>query len=71
MQTNTQTTLPIGKSTLLDVLAGQLDSVDLKGSLLVNGSNVDKKSFRKTSGYVTHMHTVECMQHTYNNFHKN
>ncbi len=41
-----------GKSTLLDVLAGRLESPYLTGSLLVNGRPVDKKSFRRETGYV-------------------
>lgn len=41
-----------GKSTLLDVLAGRLESPTLTGSLTVNGREVDKRSFRKDTGYV-------------------
>lgn len=41
-----------GKSTLLDVLAGRLEANTLKGTLTSNGKLVDKKAFRKESGYV-------------------
>lgn len=41
-----------GKSTLLDILAGRLESKDLKGKITANGSILDKKKFRKSSGYV-------------------
>lgn len=41
-----------GKSTLLDILAGRLESKDLKGTITTNGSIIDKKKFRKSSGYV-------------------
>eukprot|EP01031_Cornospumella_fuschlensis_P036981 gene36981-44863_t len=41
-----------GKSTLLDVLAGRLESPYLKGFLTVNGNHVDKRTFRKETGYV-------------------
>lgn len=41
-----------GKSTLLDVLAGRISSSGLTGSMTVNGSPMDKESFKKMSGYV-------------------
>lgn len=41
-----------GKSTLLDVLACRLESSALFGNVLTNGSLVDKRSFRKETGYV-------------------
>lgn len=41
-----------GKSTLLDVLACRLESNALFGNVLCNGSVVDKRSFRKETGYV-------------------
>lgn len=41
-----------GKSTLLDVLAGRLEAIGLKGKISLNGSPIDKKVFRKSSGYV-------------------
>ena len=41
-----------GKSTLLDVLAGRIDSKHLTGTITTNGVAVDRKSFRKLSGYV-------------------
>jgi ABC-type multidrug transport system ATPase subunit len=45
--------MDIGKSTLLDILAGRLvDAKGLKGHITVNGSLVNKKTFRKESGYV-------------------
>lgn len=42
----------VGKSTLLDVLAGRLESPGLKGNILTNGTKIDKKKFRRESGYV-------------------
>lgn len=41
-----------GKSTLLDVLSGRLESNLLKGTLTASGVPVDKRSFRKETGYV-------------------
>lgn len=41
-----------GKSTLLDVLAGRLESSSLEGSLLTNGKHVNKRQYRKITGYV-------------------
>jgi len=41
-----------GKSTLLDVLACRLESNALLGNVLSNGSVVDKRAFRKETGYV-------------------
>ena len=45
-------TIFLGKSTLLDVLAGRLDSIDLSGSLLRNGKEIDRRQFRRETGYV-------------------
>ena len=44
--------MKLGKSTLLDILAGRLESKYLKGQINVNGAPIDKKSFRKETGYV-------------------
>ena len=42
----------LGKSTLLDVLAGRLDSIQCKGTVCVNGNPIDLKSYRKETAYV-------------------
>jgi ABC-type multidrug transport system ATPase subunit len=45
--------LPIsGKSTLLDVIAGRLDSKYLTGSICANDQEVNKRQFRRETGYV-------------------
>jgi len=41
-----------GKTTLLDVLSSRLVSKGLSGLITSNGSPIDKKSFRRESGYV-------------------
>lgn len=41
-----------GKSTLLDVLSGRLESKNLTGTITTNGVPVNKSVFRKQSGYV-------------------
>ncbi len=41
-----------GKSTLLDVLAGRVVSNHLSGTISLNGVKIDRKSFRRMSGYV-------------------
>lgn len=49
---NLYNVLYTGKSTLLDVLSGRLDSEELKGVITANGAAIDRKEFRKVSGYV-------------------
>lgn len=44
--------LSVGKSTLLDVLAGRIESKSLLGRVVTNGKPIDKKAFRKITGYV-------------------
>mmetsp|Transcript_34172 Transcript_34172/g.49668 ORF Transcript_34172/g.49668 Transcript_34172/m.49668 type:complete len:600 (+) Transcript_34172:44-1843(+) len=41
-----------GKSTLLDVLAGRLETSGLKGTITSNGNIIEKKNFRRETGYV-------------------
>lgn len=41
-----------GKSTLLDAIAGRLESNQLMGEVRVNGEPVNRRQFRKESGYV-------------------
>jgi ABC-type multidrug transport system ATPase subunit len=44
--------MSLGKSTLLDVLAGRLDSKYQTGMLTANGVKIRKRHFRRESGYV-------------------